>query len=76
MCTVILIKDNYLFQDPEVNNDIFLVNTQDDAGLAKQVRAMLQKQKKDVKVQHVGQIKAKADTWQHDVYSAMLSSAR
>ncbi len=48
----------------------------EDDDLAKQIKAMLHKYKKNVKVVSVRDITVKEDSWQHDLYSHMVKSAR
>lgn len=56
--------------------DVYLVFSDSNLDLVKLCKKYLKQAKSKIRVISLGDIQTKPDTWQHDVYSAMVACAR
>ena len=65
-----------LLQNPEIKYDVFLVYSHQDVALSEKVASKLKSYRKTVKILSAAELTTKKDTWQHDIFMAMISSIR
>ncbi len=66
----------WIFQDPKLTHDIYLVSCTEDKDLAGSFVKALHRGKPNIKLKGLTDVGAKMDTWQHDVNIAMMSCSR
>ncbi len=65
-----------LLQEPQIKNDIFILHAADDENTEKEVKKLMKKEAKKLSIMTLSDIKGKQETWQFDVHTNMLSSAK
>ena len=63
-------------QEPDIKLDIFFVYSADDKEVAKMMTIYLKKEKSSVQIVTLDEITTKENSWHHDVFQVMMSSAK